>query len=88
MALDYTIEEICRQFAFVGGEIEELRRLLGRIVEKLEQRMMTGEVGGLAHMGAGKRIDEAKRSAELLVEQLEGAARLIREQARVARDAM
>ncbi len=34
------------------------------------------------------RIDEAKRSAELLVEQLEGAARLIREQARVARDAM
>ncbi len=88
MALDYTIEEICRQFAFVGGEIEELRRLLGRILEKLEQSMTTGEVGGLAHVGAVKRIDEAKRSAELLVEQLEGAARLIREQARVARDAM
>jgi hypothetical protein len=88
MALDYTIEEISRQFAFVGGEIEELRRLIGRILEKLDQSMTSGEVNGLAHAGAGKRIDEAKRSAELLVEQLEGAARLIREQARVARDAM
>ena len=88
MALDFTIEDIRQQFAFVGGELEELRRLLDKIIETLEQSMASQDLGGLASAGAKKRIDEAKRSAHELVEQFEGAARLIQEQAQVARDAV
>ena len=88
MASDYTIEEIRQEFAFVGGELEELRRLVQKVVETLEQSLASGDLGGLASAGAKKRIDEAKRSAKVLVDHLEGAALMIREQAQVARDAV
>jgi hypothetical protein len=88
MARDYTIEEIRQQFAFVGGELEELRRLLERIVEKLEQSLTMDGMGGLAAEGMRRQIEEARHSAETLVDQLANAARRIREQAQVARDAV
>jgi DNA-binding transcriptional MerR regulator len=88
MALDFTIEEIQQQFAFVGGELEELRRLLERIMEKLEQGMSADGANHLAAVGARRQFEEAKRSAQQLVDQLAEAAKLIRDQARVARDAV
>ncbi len=88
MSLDYTIEEIRQQFAFVGGELEELRRLLERIMEKLEQSMSVEGAQQLSAVGARKQIEGARRSAQELVGQLEEAAGQIRQQARVARDAV
>src|SRR5215210_6567321 len=35
MALDYTIEEIQREFLFVRGDIEDLERRLGKVFEAL-----------------------------------------------------
>ena len=88
MAQDYTIDEIRQQFAFVGGELEELRRLLEQIMEKLEHSLTMDGMGGLAAEGLRRQIEEAQRSAETLIGQLDGAARRIREQAQVARDAV
>ena len=87
MALNYTIEEIQQRFAFVGGEIEELRRLFDRIIEKLEGNLESGDKG-LSSTAISRRIDEAKRSAEGLFSQLEAAAVQIRDRAQVARSAV
>ena len=88
MALDYTIEEIRKQFAFVETEMEELHRLLSRIMGKLEESMAAKDADSIGAVGARRLIEEAQRSARQLVDQLEEAARLIKEQARVARDAV
>ena len=88
MALDYTIEEIRSEFAFVGGELEELRRLLWHIVGKLEESIAAERGGDIRAKGARKQIEEAKRSAEQLMELIEAAARSIRENAHFARDAV
>lgn len=88
MTLDYTIEEIRQQFAFVGGELEELRRLLGQLIEKLENSVAAEERGGLAAVGVRRRLDEARLAARDLLVQLEETATRIREQAQVARDAV
>jgi hypothetical protein len=88
MALDYTIDEIRHEFAFVGGELEELRRLLSHIVKKLEESMAAERGGDLRAKGTRKQIEEAKRSAEQLMALIEAAARSIRENAHFARDAV
>ena len=88
MTLDFTIEEIRQQFAFVGGELEELRRLLERLLSKLEESAAAEAGRGLAAEGVRRRIEEARGAAEHLIEQLEETAKRIREQARIARDAV
>jgi len=88
MSFDYTIEEICQQFAFIGGEIEEVRRLIGKILEKLEQSIDSYERDDVTNVGMRKRIEEAKRSADSWVDQLEDVAVRLREQAQLARDAV
>lgn len=88
MALDFTIDEIRREFALLGGELEELRRLLKHIVQRLEESAAAERAGELAAKGARKQIEEAKRSAEQLLAAVEAATRTIRENARFARDAV
>ncbi|MDD5307302.1 MAG: MerR family transcriptional regulator [Deltaproteobacteria bacterium] len=88
MSLDYTIEDIRQQFAFVGGEIEELRRLLVRVIEKLEQSLEGGEKGEIAAQSLKRQITEARAAAEALVTMLEDAGRRIREQVQTAREAV
>lgn len=88
MSLDYTIEEIRQQFAFVGGEIEELRLLLDQIIEKLEESLQSGNGGTLATVSIAKQIDEARQSAQGLIVLLEQAARQIRDRAQIARSAV
>jgi hypothetical protein len=88
MSLDYTIEEIRHEFAFVGGELEELRRLLKDIVLKLEESIAAERGGDIMAKTTRKQIEEAKRSAEQLMTLLEAAARSIRENAHFARDAV
>jgi DNA-binding transcriptional MerR regulator len=88
MTLDFTIEEIRQQFAFVGGELEELRRLLERLLEKLEESAAAEASRGLAAEGIQRRIEEVRGAAENLIGQLEETAKRIREQAQIARDAV
>jgi hypothetical protein len=88
MALDYTIEEIRLEFAFVGGELEELRRLLKNILRKLEESVAAERGGDLRAINARKQVEEAKRSVEQLLAVLEATARSIRENAHFARDAV
>ena len=88
MSFDYTIEDIRQRFAFIGGETEELRRLIGQILEKFEQSIGSGESGDVMSAGLKKQIEEAKRSADLWVDRLEAVAVSLREQAQLARDAV
>ena len=88
MSMDYTIEEIQNQFAFVDGEIEELRVLLDRIVEKLEKSLKGSVQGGLVTATVAKQLDEATDTARLLIEQLERTVKQIRERAQIARNAV
>jgi hypothetical protein len=88
MALDYTIEEIRGQLAFVGGELEELRRVLAHVVQKLETSLCAERAGDLGTIGARRQIDEAKRAAEQLIALIEATARSIRDNAHLARDAV
>ncbi len=89
MALDYTIEEIRQHFAFVGGEIEELRTLLFRILEQLEKSLMSvDEHEAMVTDGLRLQIVEARESAEDLVTKLETAAARIRLRRQTAREAV
>lgn len=88
MALDYTIDEIRNELAFVGGELEELRRILILLIQKLERSIAAERAGDIRAAGARRQIDEAKRAAEQLMASIEAAARSIRDNAHLARDAV
>jgi hypothetical protein len=88
MSENYTIEDIRRRFAFVGGEIEELRRLLGRVLERLEESAGAESTGDFVTIGVKRQIEDARRCAGELLELVEAAARRLSEQARAARDAV
>jgi len=88
MAANYTIDEIRNELAFVGGELEELRRVVILVVQKLEKSVSTERAGSLRAIGARKQIEEAKRAAEQLMASIEAAARSIRDNAHLARDAV
>jgi hypothetical protein len=88
MTLDYTIDEIRHELAFVGGELEELRRVLNLIVQRLERSISAERAQDLRAIGARKQIEEAKRAAEQLMSLIEAAATSIRDNAHLARDAV
>jgi hypothetical protein len=88
MSEDYTIEEIARRFAFVGGEVEELRRLIERVIDKLEESAGAEGTGVFVSIGVKRQIEEARKRAAELLELVESAARRLSEQARTARDAV
>lgn len=88
MSLNYTIEDIRRHFAFVGGEIEELRTILWRILERLENSLGQDECGDLALAGLQIQITQARETSEILVGNLEESAKRIREMRQLAREAV
>jgi DNA-binding transcriptional MerR regulator len=88
MALDYTIEDIRHHFAFVGGEIEELRILLARIIDRLKESLGGEDKGAFTVNGLSQRVKEARESAEILVVKLEELAMRIRELKKLAKEAV
>ena len=88
MAMDYTTEEIQKRFAFVDGEIEELKAILARIIAKLEESSEASAHGGLVTTAVARQLDEATDSAKTLVEKLESIVIKIRESAQIARNAV
>ena len=88
MARDYTIEEIRNYFAFVGGEIEELRALLERILERLTEGLRSYEPDDLASSELRHQIDAVKGEAESLIVRIEHAASRLKKLGQLAREAV
>ncbi|MDJ0761911.1 MAG: hypothetical protein QNJ97_02890 [Myxococcota bacterium] len=88
MSLDYTIEDLRQHYAFIGGEIEELRILLHRIIDKLEQSIADESdepnvLGGMCH-----QIEDVRGTSEAMVSRLEQMAKRIRAMRQLAREAV
>ena len=88
MALDYTIEEIRHHFAFVGGEIEELRALLERILERLEEGINVHGAESLLVTDLRQQISTARASASDLISRIESAAERLKKLGQLAREAV
>ena len=88
MARNYTIEEIRNYFALVGGEIEELRALLERILERLTEGLKSYEPDDLASSELKGQIDAVKGEAESLIIRIENAASRLKQLGQLAREAV
>ena len=88
MALDYTIEDIRRHFAFIGGELEDLRSVLTSIFDKLDESLSGADTSSILGASLRRTLDEARVSADDLTQRLDEAAGRLREQARIAREAV
>jgi hypothetical protein len=88
MSLSYTIEEIRQRFAFVGGEIEELRVLLQRILERFEESLADDDAGFISSVGIKQDVEGIKASAEELLEDLEDLAMRIRDTRQTEKEAV
>lgn len=88
MSLDYTIEDIRRHFAFVGGEVEELRALLAKILSRLDESVSDNGIGSYAKVSLTTQIAEVRESSDTIVGKLEGMARRIRELKQLAKEAV
>lgn len=87
MALDYTIEEIQREFLFVRGDIEELERILGKIFDTLKEasKVRRSETSGRA---ISQDLVSAEGLAKDLLAKLEMIEERLMAQARLARKAV
>jgi len=87
MSLDYTIEEIQREFLFVRGDIEELDRILGKIFDTLKDaaKVRRSETSGRA---ISQDLASAEGLARDLVAKLEMIEERLMAQARLARTAV
>jgi DNA-binding transcriptional MerR regulator len=88
MALDCTIEQIRSHFAFVGGEIEELRALIDRILEKLEDGFTHQKPSDLASSDLRQQIETVRSAAEELIRKIENSATRIKKLGQLAREAV
>lgn len=88
MTLDLTIEQIRSHFAFVGGEIEELRSLTERILEKLEEGLRNQRSSDLGASDLRQQIDEVRDAADDLVSKVESSATRIKKLGQLAREAV
>ena len=86
MSLDYTIEEIQREFLFVRGDIEELERTLTKIFETLKEaaKERRSETSGRA---ISQDLTSAEGLARDLLTKLEVIEERLMAQARLARTA-
>lgn len=88
MALDCTIEQIRSHFAFVGGEIEELRSLIERILERLEEGLKNQTTSDFATSDLRQQIDAVRGMAEELIGKIESSATRIKKLGQLAREAV
>ena len=87
MALDYTIEEIQREFLFARGDIEETERTLGRAIENLD-RAIAERAGAPAQKMLKRELDDVRELAGKLIESLTGIEGRLTMQARLRRAAV
>lgn len=87
MALDYTIEEIQREFLFARSDIEETERTLGRAIDGLEKAVIE-RAGAPAAKSLRRDLDEARELAGQLVDKLTEIENKLTMQARLRRAAV
>jgi DNA-binding transcriptional MerR regulator len=87
MALDFTIEEIQREFLFARSDIEETERTLNRAIDGLERAIVERAGAPVAKM-LERDIGEARDLAERLVDKLTEIENRLTMQARLRRAAV
>jgi hypothetical protein len=88
MAQDCTIEQIRSHFVFVGGEIEELRTLTERILEKLEEGLRNHSASQLASSELRLQIESVRSAGDDLLRKVESSATRIKRLGELAREAV
>jgi DNA-binding transcriptional MerR regulator len=84
MARGFTIEEIQKDFLFVRGDIESLRRQLERIYESFDEAIGENAEGN-APPGLDGALSEARTAGDELLAKLEGLERQLTLRARMAK---
>jgi hypothetical protein len=71
MSLDYTIEDIQRQFVLVRSEIDDLARRADELLRRVERALAGGPLDAEHARWLQDELDEARRHAEALIGKLE-----------------
>lgn len=87
MALDFTIDEIQREFLFARGDIEETERTIHRAIDGLEKAVVE-RAGAPAKKMLERDLDEARELANRLVDRLTEIESKLTMQARLRRAAV
>jgi len=88
MSLDYTIEDIQRQFVLVRAEIDELARRTDELLRRVERALREGALEGAQAMRLQGELDEARRLAEALIGKLENIEGHLSDRARAKKVAV
>ena len=88
MMLDYTIEQIQREFLFVRGDVEELERTLERIFSTLTSAAKSPRDGDASPRVANKELADARNLASELVAKITSVETRLTMQARLHREAV
>jgi len=71
MSLDYTIEDIQRQFVLVRSEIDDLARRTEELLQRVERALAQGPLEADEARRLRGELDDARRLAEALIGRLE-----------------
>jgi len=84
----FTMEEIQKEFLFVRGDIDALRRQLKRVYLAIEEAVHEQEREGAEDLGVGDALNEVRELGKELVQKLEAIERRLTMRARMARAAV
>jgi DNA-binding transcriptional MerR regulator len=85
MSQGLTIEEIQREFPFLGGDIDDLDRQLGRVFTGIDQAATRATKPGAADQVLRKAVLEARSAAEELIQKLRSIEERLVMRSRMAR---
>jgi leucyl-tRNA synthetase len=84
----FTMEEIQKEFLFVRGDIDALRRQLKRVYRAIEDAVHEQEREGSDDLGVGDALNDVRELGKELVQKLEAIERRLTMRARMARAAV
>ena len=88
MMLDYTIEQIQREFLFVRGDVEDLERTLERIFSILSSAAKSPRDGDTSARFVNRELTDARNLASELVAKITSVETRLTMQARLHREAV
>ena len=88
MSQGFTMEEIQKEFLFVRGDIDALRRQLKRVYQAIEDAVQDQVREGSDEVGANEALKEVRELGRELVRKLEDIERRLTMRARMARAAV
>ncbi len=84
----FTMQEIQKEFLFVRGDIDALRRQLKRVYQDIEDAVHEQQREGADDVGVGDALHEVRELGKELVHKLEAIERRLTMRARMARAAV